>query len=224
MKKIIPIKKQLEFKTNINEITSISLENTLHTNNNIIQGDLIVNGTYKITEQSTKVEEFEYKIPSDIEIDDKYIIDDVIIDIYDFYYEITSSNTLGINIEIILDNIIEKKEEKEKEEELMETKEKEERCVEQEDTIQEKAEEINDIKEPKQEDKQEIKQNKTIFDNVLEDEDDYSTYYIYIVRENDTLETIMTKYNISKEKLEEYNNLEELKIGNKIIIPETKNE
>ena len=91
---------------------------------------------------------------------------------------------------------------------------KEERCIEQEE-----IEEITEKKEPKQEEN-----NKTIFDTILDDEEDSSTYYIYIVRENDTLETIMTKYNISKEKLEEYNNLEELKIGNKIIIPENKDE
>ena len=29
----------------------------------------------------------------------------------------------------------------------------------------------------------------------------------------------MTKYNISRERLEEYNNLNELKIGDKLIIP-----
>ena len=96
----------------------------------------------------------------------------------------------------------------------------EERCIEQEETKETKeTEEITEIKEQKQEE-----QNKTIFDTILDDEEDSSTYYIYIVRENDTLETIMAKYNISKEKLEEYNNLEELKLGNKIIIPEQKDE
>ena len=211
MKKIIPIKKQLEFKTNINEITSISLENTLHNNNRIIQGDLIVSGTYKITEQSVNTEKFEHKIPVDIEIDEKYVINEATIDIYDFYYEIVNNNTLEINIEIIIDNIVEKPEEKK--EDPMEIKE--ERCIEQEGT-----KEI----EKKEEKKEQEEQNKTIFDTILDDEEDNSTYYIYIVRENDTLETIITKYNISKEKLEEYNNLEEIKLGDKIIIPENKDE
>lgn len=211
MKKIIPIKKQLEFKTNINEITSISLENTLHNNNKIIQGDLIVSGTYKITEQSVNTEKFEHKIPVDIEIDEKYVINEATIDIYDFYYEIVNNNTLEINIEIIIDNIVEKPEEKK--EDPMEIKE--ERCIEQEGT--------KEIEE-KEEKKEQEEQNKTIFDTILDDEEDNSTYYIYIVRENDTLETIMTKYNISKEKLEEYNNLEEIKLGDKIIIPENKDE
>ena len=61
MRKTIPLKKQLTFKTNINEITSISLENTLNTKNDNIEGDIIISGAYKITETSKQVDKFEYK-------------------------------------------------------------------------------------------------------------------------------------------------------------------
>ena len=57
-----------------------------------------------------------------------------------------------------------------------------------------------------------------IFNNISESET-YKSYTVYIVRENDTLESILNKYSTSKELLEPYNNLEELKIGDKIIIP-----
>ncbi len=203
MKKIISLKKQLPFKTNVNEITSISLENTLHNNENEVEGELIINGAYKITDTSTKTDQFEFKIPTNIKIDEKYNCNNIIIDIEDFYYEIINSNTLNVNIEVSIDNL----EEKESEEEM----EKEERCIEAE------------IEETEQtEIKEETKEKPNIFDNFLNESDDYSTYYVYIVREGDTIETILSKYNTTKEKLEEYNNWEELKLGNKIIIPEKK--
>ena len=36
----------------------------------------------------------------------------------------------------------------------------------------------------------------------------------------DTIESIMSKYNITREELSEYNELQEVKIGDKLIIPE----
>lgn len=212
MKKIIPLKKQLTFKTNVNEITSISLENTLHNNKNEIEGELIINGSYKITDTSTKTDPFEFIIPTNIKIDEKYDCREVTIDIEDFFYEIINNNILNVNIEVTIDNLIEiPNEKKEGDEIIMEPLT--ERCIDAE---------IEEQEETKKEQKEEIKEKNNIFDNFLNESDDYSTYYVYIVREGDTLETILSKYNITKEKLEEYNNLDEIKIGNKIIIPEKK--
>ena len=42
MKNIIPFKKDVIFKTNLSEITSISLENTLNLKNDTISGDFSV--------------------------------------------------------------------------------------------------------------------------------------------------------------------------------------
>ena len=109
MKKIIPLKKQLSFKTNVNEITSISLENSLHKSNNEIEGELIINGTYKITDTSTKVDEFEFKIPTNIKIDEKYNCENITIDIEDFFYEIINNDILNVNIEVSIDNLTERK-------------------------------------------------------------------------------------------------------------------
>ena len=44
------------------------------------------------------------------------------------------------------------------------------------------------------------------------------------MRENDTVNTIIEKYKVNKEELEEYNNLQELKIGSKVIIPSNNEE
>lgn len=221
MKKLIPLKKELTFKTNVSEITSIALENTLKEKDNLVQGDLIINGTYKITETSTKVDEFEFIIPINIEIDNKYITEDITIDINDFYYEIINNNILEVNIEIIIDNIIEKLIEERKPEittipvENIKL-EKEERCVEEENIEQLETKNIEEIELPKE-------KNIDIFNDFSEEKDEYSTYHVYIVREGDTLETIMTKYETTKEKLIEYNDLTEIKLGDKIIIPEKQN-
>ena len=47
----------------------------------------------------------------------------------------------------------------------------------------------------------------------------YLTYKIYIVKENDTIESIISKYSVSKELLDSYNYLSDIKLGDKIIIP-----
>jgi len=43
---------------------------------------------------------------------------------------------------------------------------------------------------------------------------------VYIVREGDTIDSIMSKYKITRDLLNEYNDLNELKLGDKLIIPE----
>lgn len=204
MKKIIPFKKNLNFKTNVSEITSISLENTLQKNKNNVEGDLIITGNYKITDTSTNVDNFEFKIPVNIEIDKKYMIDNMVIDIDDFYYEIINNNTLEVSIDVMLDNIVEKQMIKQVEEfELIKDLKadikngNEERCIEEESP--------KDMSE--------------IFETINNEKEDYSTYHVYIVREGDTLENIISKYNTTKEKLEPYNDLNEIKLGDKIIIP-----
>jgi len=53
----------------------------------------------------------------------------------------------------------------------------------------------------------------------METKETYATYKVYIVRENDTLETIMEKYDTTRELLSLYNDLNEIKLGDKIMIP-----
>ena len=65
---------------------------------------------------------------------------------------------------------------------------------------------------------------KSLFDNIDDASETYATYKVCILRENETVEGIMQKYSVSKDILELYNNLNELKIGDKIIIPSLTNE
>lgn len=248
MKKFIPFKKEIPFKTKIAEITSISLEHNIHgCGNNEISGDFIVSGEYRVTDTSTSVQEFRFDLPFDIEMSDIYNIDNITIDIDDFYYEIKNMESLEVNITLLIDKIVEvpllPKEERNvvvneeddfvKEVEPLQyvpenvslenldrenndSEEKKEECYEAEDPVDNgklTREDVviqNDIPILTEE-------SKNIF-SFTEDEDE-STYTVYIVRENDTVESIVQKYSISIEKLREYNDLSEFKKGDKIIIP-----
>ena len=71
--------------------------------------------------------------------------------------------------------------------------------------------------EEEKEDKIDIKQE--ISSNFLTEEETFITYKVHIIRDNETVEDIITKYNTSKEELLKYNDLSNIVIGNKIIIP-----
>ena len=52
MKKIIPFKKNIIFKTNLAEIVSISLEHEIKKEDMEVKGNFIISGSYKISESS----------------------------------------------------------------------------------------------------------------------------------------------------------------------------
>lgn len=239
MKKIVPFKKELTFKTNLSEITSISLEHNLHlVEGNVITGAFTIIGDYKIADSSTSTEKFNFELPFDINIDEKYVTDNIIVDIDDFYYEIIDNKVLSINIEVLIDKleekpliikeVIEQPEMKLEIDKIEEKTETNERCYEEEDTFPFK--EIDNIEAVVSDQKESVEMNttsnenmKSLFDNFNDTSENYSTYRVYIVRENDTIDTVIQKYNITKEDLSFYNDLNELKIGDKLIIPSLTN-
>lgn len=255
MKKIIPFKKDIIFKTHIAEITSISLEHSLHIEeDNLITGEFIVSGEYKISDTSTNTEVFNFNLPFDIHMDERYIIDDCSVDIYDFYYEIINDNILAIHIEVCVDHFKEKpimeykremedilKEEKEdvrnevdalieaidevKMEEVRETDSSE--VVATVAAAESDSSLTNSVSEVIREDAVPVAKESvavadklnSIFPDTMNNGETYMTYKVYIVRENDSLESIMQEYSVTKEVLMPYNNLHEINIGDKLIIP-----
>lgn len=239
MDKIVPFKKRIDFKTNVSEITSISLEHNLHCLGDEVVGDLIISGSYKITDSSVNTDSYSFSIPISIIIDEKYDVSNMIIDIDDFYYEIVNNNSLEVNIDVKLDKLKEKLCEDmivntvgnvmndniindDREEECVEVVEDSsnvidsvasgtDRCIDDSDNIN-KSGGSNNL----------LDDNFGDFD-LFDDKDGtgevYRTYSVYIVRENDTMESIMAKYNIGYEELGSYNDLTELKLGDKLIIP-----
>ena len=200
MKKIVPFTKEIPFDTNIAEINSISLERELNEKKEgLVSGKFIISGDYKMTDTSVSLDTFDYELPFNINIDKKYNIDNAEIDINDFYYEV-----LSVNIELAIDNI--------EEEEFMEP-----------ETIRE-AEEVSETceEETSQESDRKVENIKSLFDG-LDENENYVVYKIHIVTENDTIESIANDYAVSREEISAYNDLSEIKIGDKIIIPANEN-
>ena len=108
MKNIIPFKKDVIFKTNIEEITSISLEHNLSIEKDTVRGEFLINGEYKVSEKSTSVDPFNLQIPFEIVIDDRYDTKKATVDIDDFYYEIVNNNVLSVSIDVLVDSLEEK--------------------------------------------------------------------------------------------------------------------
>ena len=220
MKNIIPFKKDVIFKTNLSEITSISLENTLNLKDDTISGDFIISGDYKVTDKSTSVEPFNLNIPFEIVLDDRFDTKKATVDIDDFYYEIVNNNVLSVSIDVLVDHLQEKpliemeelvdvtpvRTVLDLEEEEMENS-VEERCVEEEDTLPKRN--VENIEE----------KINSIFSNGTFNDEVYVTYNVFIIRDGDTLDSIMEKYNVTQDELEKYNDLSNLKLGDKLIIP-----
>lgn len=236
MKQIIPFTKDITFKTKIGELTSISLDNDLTLKGeDIISGNFYIKGSYKMIRTSELEEPYSYKIPCEIAISDDYDTYNATIDIDDFNYEIINEEILRVKISVEIDNL-EQKEIIIKEEDLVLerneekitiiTNEKEEleeeikRCIDEEE-LEEFKNFTNITIEQKQETKEEpITLMKEINnDSITMAEEKYLTYSVYVVREEDTIESILDKYQISKYELEEYNDMMNIKKGTKLIIP-----
>ena len=226
MRQTIPFVKDISFNSKIAEITSISLEHNLKMeNNDSVVGTFTISGKYKVNKISINEEEFKKDINFDITLDDKYDSSKVTIDIDDFYYEIVNEEYLRVHIDVLIDNLLYiKKEEKPFIQE-----------IEKNDLAELKTEErisnVNDLKDISFEEEKEnaIKQDNdtikkddkesSITTNFLNEKEQYITYKVHIIRENETVDTIIEKYNVSKEELEKYNSLDNVGLGTKIIVP-----
>ncbi len=239
MRQIVNIEKEIAFKTMLGEITSISLEDDLSfINDSEIEGNLIISGTYKMTEASTLEEEFNYKVPVEIMLTSTLEEEKRKVDINNFTYKIVNEEALLINVELLIEGL-EKIEIKE--EEILEDTNnvKEEVRGESMDAIEDVNEVLSTNLEeedglPSMEDTKEVEEvmkeedtidNKSkevmnsIFESFANTEETYSTYSVYILRENETLDEVINKYKTTREELSEYNDLDNLRVGSKLIIP-----
>lgn len=260
MKQIISFEKEIAFKTMIGEVTSISLEHTLSFQGpSTISGDIIVSGTYKMTEASTLEEDFQYAIPVDIMLTKELEEDNRSITIHNFTYDIRNEDTLHLYIDVLVKGreVIELEED---EEEVIEPVREEQPKIDEEqveDTTNDNKELLTDIEveesqkvidniintdkkeevviedkkeEPviKNDTQEEIKTTtdtkvmNSIFSAFANTEETYTTYSVYLLRENDSIENIIENYGVTREELSYYNDLDNLNVGSKIIIPTVK--
>jgi len=244
MKQIIPFKKELLFKTKVSEITSISLEHNLSLKeDDLISGEFIISGDYKMTEGSINREKFYFTLPFDIALDSRYDATNIIIDIDNFYYEVINNEFLQVNIDVYIDG------EKKIEEEVVKKEDDDPpfiKLVPNNNQVLDngfiKPVTLSNIESVRKDEKQEldininykkmpvidldekdiINTNKEGNFNIFQDidnSDTYVTYHVYIVKEGDTIDTVMEKYGVKKESLSLYNDIENIKVGTKLIIP-----
>lgn len=214
-----------------------------------IEGSFFINGCYKMTEASRLKEGFSFNVPVEIALTQCLEMETCNISISDFTYEIVDENILRCNIDVLVEGVEKvdigdeleeldsdvayEKIDRECDGDKDETKEIEipikernsEKLEEQEFDITEQLEmPKEEIKEKEEVPilKQKITEEEitnSLFSNLADEDDSFSTYSIYIVREDDSLEKIIEKYKITKEKLEEYNDLSNISLNSKIIIP-----
>lgn len=246
MKSIIPFTKELDFKTKVSEITSISLEREFEVNTSSIEGSLYVSGDYKSHEVSANVTPFNFKIPFTIEIPDNLVEESITLEISDFAYEMEENSKIKVSIELELFGeekeieeeededitpievdgeeivkMLEEASEKEKEMEKEDREEPEEELSEEETTKEEKEEAPADtVDETREDTEEDMTSENVIITGASNTPNEYTTYHIHIVKEGETIETICTMYNSNLSLLNDYNDLSEVSKGMKIIIPE----
>lgn len=241
MQRVISFDKNLEFKTMIGEITSISLEPQLaFTDESTISGELIISGKYKLTSASRLEEDFIFHLPVEVILTERLESNDRNVSIDDFRYEIEADDILSCHISIlvqgveIVDIIDDSKEEISSltDDDIKQAELINEECRnlqlnsldnhdDEDDFEQTKSEEIKKIES---EAKENNNHNVGLFSSFDDSDETFASYSVYIYRQNDTIEMIMDKYQVTREELENYNDLSNLLIGSKIIIPTHSNE
>ena len=212
MKKKVAFEKKIKFPTMIGEITEISLEKDLKFANNFnIEGNLLLTGKYKLTEASRIEEKFNYDIPIEITLTEKLDFNTANIEISDFYYEIENDDNLVCNVELFIEG-----------EELVETLEFDDlEKIDREcdgDKIIEKEVEVPVI-DTNDENEQIEEVEDSLFGNLDDDSDTYGTFIVYMVRQNESINSIIEKYHTTVEELQKYNDINNIEIGTKLIIP-----
>ncbi|MBR4617701.1 MAG: hypothetical protein IKO49_00070 [Bacilli bacterium] len=244
MKKTVSFTKNLEFPTMIGEITEITLEDNLKfVDSNNIEGSFFIGGKYKMTGASLLEEDFSFNLPIEVAVVENLDINTCKVSVSDFTYEVVDDSVLKVNVEIFIEGmeIIEddkddleevdverecdgdSKDEKELEVPIKQEVKKEDENNNQRDhsvVFDQEQKTITDIDLPKSDYiDNEINNTNSLFSNLADEDDSFSTYSIYIMRDGDSIEKVMEKYNVTKEMLEEYNDLKSISINSKVIIP-----
>ena len=192
MENKINFKKEIKFDTMIYEITEINIDIEYEINDYTIDGKYLINGYYKDSEIKIGNEPFDFVIPFSIELDNNVLLETVELKVNDFDYKI-NNNVLIVNINNVINY--------------------------DENNIEPESDDLFDLRDDLEEDNIVIDDSEEeIINEPINNEDGYVKYYIHVVKENETIESIAAIYHTSSNNIINYNN-EPIKPGVKLIIP-----
>lgn len=237
MKKVISFDKTLEFKTMVGEVTSISIDPQLDfSEDGSVFGELIIAGKYKLTSASRLEDDFSFRVPVEIVLTENLEEDTREVCLDDFRYDLLD-DALVCHIDLLIEGVEKIEEDVRKQDvdgdslsELINRDETLENTTDNflDSVVEEQVIVSNNQEKSMQQMKveQELEKNveqqenvTSLFSSFKDSDETFATYSVYIVRENDTVESIMKQYQVNRENLEEYNDLSSISVGSKIIIP-----
>ena len=224
MKQTIPFKKSITFNNKFETVTSLNLTHDYTVKDNMVNGTFLISGTTRSTEASLIDEEFSYNVPFEIALSNRIKEETVNLMIDDFNYETNYNDTIVLEINLNLecdevDEIFEFIDNLSKDDEEDRSEIVDEDIIDNEVNVMDnnKLEEINI------EDNVIINNEPVInYNNIysfISDKKDFVTYKIYFVKENEDYQSISNLFNVSIDELSKYNEIKELKKGDKVIIP-----
>lgn len=230
MNQKIEFKKDCMLKTYVSSITDISLTHDYKILDDTIEGYFDVTGSYKVTMSSVETEDFMFTIPFTIALSSLIDKDTIDLKLSDFNYSVEKD---VLHLKMFLDMDYQEIEIKEDIEDNEEIDNMINDLMDKESTtnIKSPSEFHNEVmldnvidskEEVSTKEKVSEKNFNTIFNEVKEN--NFSKYKVYIMRSEDTLESILVKYNVTMDEIKEYNDIDNINIGSKIVIPYNKNE
>lgn len=230
MNQKIEFKKDCMLKTYVSSITDISLTHDYKILDDTIEGYFDVTGSYKVTMSSVETEDFMFTIPFTIALSSLIDKDTIDLKLSDFNYSVEKD---VLHLKMFLDMDYQEIEIKEDIKDNEEIDNMINDLMDKESTtnIKSPSEFHNEVmldnvidskEEVSTKEKVSEKNFNTIFNEVKES--NFSKYKVYIMRSEDTLESILVKYNVTMDEIKEYNDIDNINIGSKIVIPYNKNE
>lgn len=230
MNQKIEFKKDCMLKTYVSSITDISLTHDYKILDDTIEGYFDVTGSYKVTMSSVETESFMFTIPFTIALSSLIDKDTIDLKLSDFNYSVEKD---VLHLKMFLDMDYQEIEIKEDTEDNEEIDNMINDLMDKESTTNIKSPSefhnevmLDNVIDSKEEvsTKENVSEKNfnTIFNEVKES--NFSKYKVYIMRSEDTLESILVKYNVTMDEIKEYNDIDNINIGSKIVIPYNKNE
>mgnify|MGYP004525524235 CR=1 FL=1 len=174
----------------------------------------IVNFTYEVVDNDTLRVNIEYSVNAKEVKEDIFLASsEELASLDDILDELDNRNDDKKEIEVETKEEIKESKAEEKVEEK--TEEEQDNTKENKENPLQKDAEKNDERDITEEAKE------TILGSINTQDDTYITYHVHIMRKTDTIEALCVKYNVTENILKEYNDLANLGVKDKVIIPES---